>query len=73
MATSYNRSWEQLLDKEMSKTDLRLAAEMSSGTLARLSKCEPVRTTIPAKIYRVLHCNIGDIVDYVPNAGAMES
>ncbi len=42
MALSYNNLWKQLIDKGMSKTDLRLAAKMSPSTLARLSKCEPV-------------------------------
>ncbi|MGN0854303.1 MAG: helix-turn-helix domain-containing protein [Kiritimatiellia bacterium] len=67
MATNYNRLWKKLIDKGMSKTDLRIAAGMSPGTLARLSKCEPVETTTLEKICRVLQCNIGDIVDYVPD------
>ena len=73
MATSYKRLWKQLIDKGMSKTDLRLAAGMSSGTLARLSKGEPVETTTLEKICRVLRCNIGDIVDFVPDAWTKES
>ena len=67
MATSYNSLWKKLIDKGMSKTDLRVATGMSSGTLARLSKCEPVETTTLEKICRVLQCNIGDIVDFVPD------
>lgn len=73
MATSYNRLWKQLIDKGMSKTDLRLAAGMSPGTLARLSKGGPVETTTLEKICRALHCNIGDIVDYVPDQDAKEN
>ena len=68
MAVSYNNLWKQLIDKGMSKTDLRLAAGMSPGTLARLSKCEPVGTPTLEKICRVLNCHIGDVVDYVPDA-----
>jgi len=67
MATNYNSLWKKLIDKGMSKTDLRIATGMSSGTLARLSKCEPVETTTLEKICRVLQCNIGDIMDYVPD------
>ncbi|MBO6167692.1 MAG: helix-turn-helix transcriptional regulator [Kiritimatiellae bacterium] len=67
MATNYNNLWKKLIDKGMSKTDLRMAAGMSSGTLARLSKCEPVETTTLEKICKVLECDIGDIVSYVPD------
>ena len=67
MATNYNSLWKKLIDKGMSKTDLRMAAGMSSGTLARLSKCEPVETTTLEKICNVLKCDIGDIVSYVPD------
>ena len=67
MATNYNNLWKKLIDKGMSKTDLRMAAGMSSGTLARLSKCEPVETTTLEKICNVLKCDIGDIVSYVPD------
>lgn len=67
MATNYNSLWKKLIDKGMSKTDLRMAAGMSSGTLARLSKCEPVETTTLEKICKVLECDIGDIVSYVPD------
>ena len=73
MATSYNRLWKKLIDEGMSKTDLRLAAGMSSGTLARLSKCEPVETTTLEKICRVLQCNIGDIIDYIPDTGKSDA
>ena len=67
MATNYNSLWKKLIDKGMSKTDLRIATGISSGTLARLSKCEPVEKTTLEKICRVLQCNIGDIVDFVPD------
>ena len=38
MALSYNRMWKLLVDKKMSKADLRKAADM----LEKLQKDEPV-------------------------------
>lgn len=67
MAISYNNLWKKLIDKNMSKTDLRVATGMSCGTLARLSKCEPVETTTIEKICKVLNCDIPDIMQYLPD------
>lgn len=35
---SYNKLWKLLIDKNMSKTDLRLKADIATSTLAKLSK-----------------------------------
>ena len=65
MGISYNNLWKKLIDKGMSKTDLRLAAGLSCGTLARLSKCQPIETTTIEKICNTLKCNVGDIMEVV--------
>ena len=70
MATGCNSLLKTLIDNGMSKADLRIATGMPSGTLVRLSKCEPVETTTREKICHVLHCSIGDIVSYVPDDDA---
>ena len=67
MALSYNNLWHRLIDCGMSKTELRRATGMSSVTLAKLSKCEPVATTTLEKICDVLKCDIGDIVNHLPD------
>ena len=36
MPISYNKLWKLLIDKNMKKTDLRTAAGLSTGTLAKL-------------------------------------
>lgn len=66
MALSYNNLWKQLIDRGMTKTDLRLATGISSVTLAKLSKGDPIITSTIERICRVLNCHVGDIVDYVP-------
>lgn len=70
MAFCYKKLWHQLIDHDMLRTDLRNATVMAPATLAKLSKGEDVGTPTLEKICRVLQCNIGDIMDYVPDAEA---
>lgn len=65
MAVSYDKLWKLLIDKKMNKTQMRLATGISSSTLAKLSKEEPVTLEVLEKICDELHCNIGDIVEFV--------
>ena len=66
MGTSYKKLWKMLIDRDMSKSDLRILAHISSVTLAKLGKGESVTTSVLVRICNVLDCNIGDIVDVVP-------
>ena len=66
METSYKKLWKILIDRDMSRSDLRERAHISSVTLAKLGKGESVTTGILVRICHVLDCNIGDIVDVIP-------
>ncbi len=63
MAVSYNKLWKLLIDKGMTKTDLRLATDMSTTTLAKLGKNETVSMDIMLRICDVLKCSFDDIID----------
>lgn len=63
MAVSYNKLWKLLIDKGMTKTDLRIRTDMSTSTLAKMSKNEVVSMDIMLRICDVLECNVGDIMD----------
>ena len=63
MAVSYNKLWKKLIDLEMSRTELRLKAGLSTRQLAKLGKNENVTTEILVKICKALDCNIADIVE----------
>ena len=63
MAVSYNKLWKLLIDKNMNKTELSAKCHMSNSTLAKLSKNQPVRSTVLGKICDVLDCEIDDIIE----------
>ena len=67
MALCYNRLWKLLIDRGMTRTQMRLAASISTTTLAKLSKGEDVNTSILVKICNALKCNVRDIVDFKPD------
>lgn len=66
MAVSYNKLWKLLVDKKMSKADLRRASGIAPNTMTKLRRDEEVSLTILSKICAALDTNIGDIVDFVP-------
>ena len=62
---SYDKLWKLLVDKKMSKADLRRAADISSSTLTKLRNQDKVSMDILLKICDCLDCNIGDICDFI--------
>ena len=67
MATSYNKLWKLLIDRKMSKADLRRASGVSPNTMTKLNKDEPVMLSVMEKICGALDVNFGDVVDYIPD------
>ena len=65
MAVSYKKLWKLLIDKDMKKTDLRMATGITTTALAKLGKNEHVNTEILAKICKALDCNIEDIMELI--------
>lgn len=60
----YNKLWKRLIDMEMNKSDLRKAVGMSSASLAKLGKNEPVSMEIMQRICQTLNCDIGDVMEF---------
>ena len=54
-----------MIDKKMNKTDLRIAAGITTTALAKLGKNENVNTEVLGKICKTLGCNIDDIMEIV--------
>ena len=65
MCVSYKKLWKLLIDKDMTRTDLRDAIGASTSTFAKLSRGELISGNIMMKICRELGCNIGDMMDVV--------
>ncbi len=65
MAISYKKLWKLLIDKNMIKKDLRLAAGLSTNAIAKLGKNENVSTEVLGKICKALNCEITDIMEFV--------
>lgn len=63
MSANYNKLWKLLIDHQMNKSDLGKAVKMSPNTIAKLGKNEPVSLEILMRICKVLHCDIGDIME----------
>ena len=62
MVVSYNKLLKLLVDKNMTKTELRLKADIATSTLAKLSKNEQVSMEVLLKICKTLNCDLSDIV-----------
>ena len=66
MAVSYNKLWKLLVDKKMSKADLRKAAGIAPNTMTKLRRDEPVTLAILGRICQAIEADFGDIMEYIP-------
>lgn len=60
---SYDRLWKLLIDKHMSRTELRVKAGLTTSALAQLGKNEHVSLKVIEKICVALDCDISDVVE----------
>lgn len=67
MAYSYNKLWKLLIDKQLTKTEMRKKAGISTNILAKMGKCEPISMESLAKICVALDCTLDDIVEITAN------
>ena len=68
LTVSYNKLWKLLVDKKMSKADLRKAAGIAPNTMTRLRRDEEVTLSVLSKICSTLNVDIGDIMEFMPEA-----
>lgn len=64
MVVSYTKLWKLLIDKKMSKADLRRAAGISPNTMTKLNRDEEVSLSILCKICDALDSDIGDVMSF---------
>ena len=65
MAASYKKLWKLLIDKDMRKEDLRVAAGITTTAMAKLGRNEDFKTSVLIKICNVLQCDISDIMEVI--------
>lgn len=66
MDYNYNKLWKMLIDKNMSKTEMRVKSGISTNMLAKMGRQEPVSMDVLAKVTTALECGMDDIVDFTP-------
>lgn len=62
MYISYNNLWKTLIDQSVKKGELCKKTGISSSTLAKMSRNEPVSLSIIMKICETLDCSIEEVV-----------
>jgi len=64
---SYDKLWILLINRHMSRTELRIKAGLSTSALAQLGKNDYVSLKIIEKIFNALDCDISDVVELREN------
>ena len=67
MHFSYDKLWELLIDKKINKQKLKEISKVSSASMAKLGKGQNITTDVLLRICMALDCQIGDIMEIVPD------
>lgn len=70
---SYDKLWKKLIDKKMSRTDLKEKSGISTVSLAKLGKNENLTTAVLVKICNALDCDISEIMEVIPESNESEN
>jgi DNA-binding Xre family transcriptional regulator len=73
MSISYKKMWVLLAQKEMSKADLRKAADISPNTMTKLRRNEPVNLATLEKVCTLLNVDFGDLIEHIPDGVSVEN
>jgi putative transcriptional regulator len=65
---SYKRLWKLLIDRGITKTELKDKAGVSTNVIAKMGKGEPVSLESLAKVSVALGCGLDDIVEITTTA-----
>lgn len=65
MPVDYKKLWILLIEKKITRPQLRKAANISPSTFTKLNKNELVAMDVLVRICKVLDCDIGDVVEIV--------
>ena len=65
MCISYKKLWVLLIEKDISKAQMRRDLKIATGTMSKLNKGEEVAMSVLLRICEYLKCDIGDICSAV--------
>ena len=65
MKISYKKLWVMLIQRDITKVQLREDVGISAGTMSKLNKGEDVALSVLLRICDYLNCDIGDICEAV--------
>lgn len=65
MKINYNKLWKLLIDRGMSRTQLRMRAGITTNAMAKMGKNDNVSTEVLCKICKVLNCQLTDIMELI--------
>lgn len=67
MGISYNKMKKRMIDLNIKPKDLKILADVSQNVMAKINRNESVSIESLEKICRALNCNIGDVMDFLPD------
>ena len=65
MKISYKKLWVLLIEKDITKAQMRRDLKIATGTISKLNKGEEVALSVLLRICEYLNCDIGDICSVV--------
>ena len=65
MNINYKKLWVMLIQRDITKVQLRTDVGISAGTMSKLNKGEEVALSVLLRICDYLNCDIGDICEAV--------
>jgi len=65
MAMCYKKLWKLLIDRDMTRADLRKKTGISPATVAKMSKGETIGANVLERICAAMQCDVGDVMTYV--------
>ena len=68
MAISYNKLFELMAKKGIKKVDLRTKYGLNPKTVDSLVKCTSVTMDTIITLCKILDCQPGDLVEYIPDS-----
>ena len=65
MKVSYKKLWMLLIERDITKPQLRKNLNLATGTMSKLNKGEEVAMSVLVRICSYLDCDIGDIMEVI--------